>query len=69
MFVPRALRAVITPEIKIILAAVAVIVEVMIIMATLAVVIALIIVAALAVGGAGSPFSFFSVGVPICSLY
>ena len=61
------------PEITIILAAIAVVVAVVIIMAVVTVVVVnvfmLIIVAALVVGEAGSPFSFFSIGIPVCCLY
>jgi len=64
---------VVTLGLVIILAAVIVITVVLIVTAAVVVVIApvfmLVIVAALVMGSAGSPFSFFSIDVSICCLY
>ena len=64
---------VITPGLTVILAVVAVIATVLIVTAVVVVIVAhvftSVIIAVLVVGGAGSLFSFFGVGVPICYLY
>ena len=69
----RVLRAVVTLGVMVILVAVAVIAAVVIVtMAVTVIVVPVfmsVIVAALVVGGTGSPFNFFSVGVPVCCLY
>ena len=69
----RAIRAIITPGLMVILAAVTVVVAVVIVMTAVAVVIApvfmSVIVAAMVVGRVGNPFSFFGVSVPVCYLY
>ena len=57
----RAIRAVVTPGLMIILVAVSVITVVLIVMA--------VIITALVVSGAGSPFGFFGVDISVCYLY
>ena len=73
LFASRAIWAVVTPGLTVILATVAVIAAVLIITAAVMVIVApffmAVIVAALVVSGAGSPFGFFGVSISVCCLY
>ena len=69
----RAIRAVVTPGLTVILAVVAVIATVLIVTAMVVVIVAhvfmMVIVAALVVSRVSSLFGFFDVSVSICCLY
>jgi hypothetical protein len=59
--------------VAIILVAVAIVVAFLIVTVTVMVVVApiftMVIIVTLVVGGAGSPFSFFDIGITVCCLY
>ena len=69
----RAIWAVVTAGLVVILAAITVIAPVLVVTAVVTVIVAsvfmTVIVALLVVSGAGSPFGFFGVGISVCYLY